>query len=163
MEIQTVTTQPPGPSESVGGAEICPLPGDSLGPAMLETHQPRDFPSLLPLLTLANRSSKMLTCSGPRSWHQPHLCAQSSTVPKVETGQDRHALVTDEKTEVQRDKVTCPRSHSWSRVEVGPGVLILLSWSKNLRKARGPNRPLLLLAWDLKEVGKTLHSPESTV
>lgn len=140
MEIQTVTTQPPGPSESVGGAEICPLPGDYLGPAMLEIHQPRDFPSLLPLLTLANRSSKMLTCSGPRPWHQPHLCAQSSIVPKVETGQNRHTLVTNEKSEVQRDKVTCPRSHSWSRVEAGPGVLILLSWSQTSEESQGPKQ-----------------------
>lgn len=46
----------------------------------------------------------------------------------AEAGQDRQALITDEKTEVQRNKVTCSRSHSWSGVEAGPGVL--LTWSQ---------------------------------
>lgn len=59
-------------------------------------------------------------------------------MPKAETGQDRRALVTDEKTEVQRDKVTCPRSHSWVGGEVGPGVLILLTWSQASEENQGP-------------------------
>lgn len=118
-----VAMHPPRPE--LGGAEICPPPGDSLGLSMLETQQPGDFPSLLPLMTLA----KMLPRSGPRPWHQSYFCEKPSIVPKAERGQDRRALVTDEKTEVQRDKVTCPRSHSWAGGEVGPGVLILLTWS----------------------------------
>lgn len=54
-----VAMHPPRPE--LGGAEICPPVGDSLGPSTLETQQPGDFPSLLPLMTLA----KMLPRSGP--------------------------------------------------------------------------------------------------
>lgn len=82
---------------------------------MFQTYQLRDFPSLLPLI-LANLSNKV---------HSPLQCPKALRQLWAEAGQNRNALVTDEKTEVQRDKVTCPRSHSRLGVEAGPGTLIL--------------------------------------
>lgn len=93
---------------------------------MLETHRPRGSPPDLGQLHLFWLPALMAG----------QLCAQPSRTPGpsplwAKGGQEH------EDTEVQRDKVTCPRSR-WPGAVPGPGVLILLTWTQHLGKTRGP-------------------------